>query len=240
MGLRSPEAGIGNMMTDLETLLSENEVFSRLSRTQLQRVVRAANPRRYQKGEVVIHAGDDWPYLFMVTEGGVSARKESREGRVFIPVTLKPGEIFWGFSFFDDGAPMPVSLVADGPSRLQIWVRDQLLPVLIENGVGVWELARQLVRRMQQASLVVEELAFQPVTGRLAKLLMERYQDSQNEQIARDMTLDEMAARIGSTREMVCRVLYQLADQGVIQINRTEFTISEPETLADFAERERG
>jgi CRP-like cAMP-binding protein len=227
-------------MTDLEKLLSSNDVFSWLSGSQLQRVVRAANPRSYQKGEVIIHAGDDWPYLFMVAEGGVSARKESREGRVFIPITLKLGEIFWGFSFFDDGAQMPVSLVADSPTRLHIWVRDQLLPVLIENGVSIWELARQLVRRMQQASLVLEELAFQPVTGRLARLLMERYQDAQSEHIARDMTLDEMAARIGSTREMVCRVLYQLADQGAIQINRTEFTIENSEVLAEIAESERG
>ncbi len=62
-----------------------------------------------------------------------------------------------------------------------------------------------------------------------------RYQDTDSQQISREMTLDEMAARIGSTREMVCRVLYQVADEGVIQINRTEFTISNSEILAQYA-----
>ncbi len=97
-----------------------------------------------------------------------------------------------------------------------------------------------LVQRMQRASIVMEELAFQPVTGRLARLLIDRYHDSDSEYIARDMTLDEMAARIGSTREMVCRVLYQLADEGAIKINRTEFTISNSDVLAQYAGVEKG
>jgi hypothetical protein len=52
------------------------------------------------------------------------------------------------------------------------------------------------------------------------------------------MTLDEMAARIGSTREMVCRHLYQFADQGVIQINRTELKILDQALLKNLARKE--
>jgi hypothetical protein len=46
-----------------------------------------------------------------------------------------------------------------------------------------------------------------------------------------------MAARIGSTREMVCRHLYHFADQGIIQINRTEFKIMDQDLLKDLAGR---
>jgi hypothetical protein len=49
------------------------------------------------------------------------------------------------------------------------------------------------------------------------------------------MTLDEMAARIGTTREMVCRQLYRFADQGAIQINRTEFMITDQGQLKKIA-----
>ena len=227
-------------VTISEELLSNNRVFSRFSAAQLAQVVQLAIPRTYQKGEPIIHAGENWPYLFFVESGGISARKESREGRLFIPVTLKPGEIFWGFSFFEDDTPMPIMLVAETPVQLHLWTRDQLLPILLENGISVWELARMLVQRMQRASMVMEELAFQPVTGRLARFLVERHRDAKSDYIERDMTLDEMAGRVGSTREMVCRILYQLADEGAIQINRTEFMITDPEILADYAESEKG
>jgi CRP/FNR family transcriptional regulator len=55
--------------------------------------------------------------------------------------------------------------------------------------------------------------------------------------IERSLTLDEMAARIGSTREMVCRLLYKFSDEGLIKITRTEFTIIDAETLNMKAQR---
>ena len=97
-----------------------------------------------------------------------------------------------------------------------------------------------MLRRMLYASDIVEELAFQPVTGRLARLLLERFGDAVGDYVARDMTLDEMAARIGSTREMVCRQLYRFVDEGAIQINRTEFMITDRGVLQDIAGKVKG
>jgi len=55
--------------------------------------------------------------------------------------------------------------------------------------------------------------------------------------IERSLTLDDMAARIGSTREMVCRLLYKFSDEGLIRITRTEFTITDPENLEKRAQK---
>jgi CRP-like cAMP-binding protein len=79
---------------------------------------------------------------------------------------------------------------------------------------------------MQQASTIVEELAFQPVASRLAGLLLNQFQDAGDKPVARSLTLDQMAAHIGSTREMVCRLLYRFSDEDLIQITRTEFLIN--------------
>jgi hypothetical protein len=49
-----------------------------------------------------------------------------------------------------------------------------------------------------------------------------------------------MAARIGSTREMVCRLLYRFSESGAILINRTEFKIADPVTLENYARKEKG
>jgi DNA-binding transcriptional regulator LsrR (DeoR family) len=62
-------------------------------------------------------------------------------------------------------------------------------------------------------------------------VLLEQYGNTGGDFVARDLTLDEMAARIGSTREMVCRHLYHFADQGIIQINRTEIKINDLDYL---------
>ena len=182
--------------------------------------------REYQKGEFVCHHGDAWPYLFLLAHGQIDAIKESAEGRSLLVITLYQNEIFWGLTFFDAQALMPVSLVTRKACKIYLWNRETCLPFLLQHGALSWELSRLMVQRMLRASDMVEELAFQSVTGRLARLLLEQYPADQLS-VERYLTLDEMAARIGTTREMVCRILYRFAAQGAIQINRTVFVFKD-------------
>jgi len=78
----------------------------------------------------------------------------------------------------------------------------------------------------------VEGLAFHPVAGRLARLLLDHFKQAGDSSIARHLTLDEMAARIGTTREMVCRALYNFSDKKLIEVTRTEFVLTDREGLA--------
>ena len=88
---------------------------------------------------------------------------------------------------------------------------------------------------MQLASDIVEELAFQPVIGRLAGLLLDVFGDAEDEFMTRELTLEDMAARIGTTREMVCRHLYRFAENGAIEIRRTELKIKNRSFLSEKA-----
>jgi CRP/FNR family transcriptional regulator len=101
----------------------------------------------------------------------------------------------------------------------------------------IWELCRLMVNRMARASELVEEQAFQPITGRLARLLLDTFESAGGISVARYLTLDEMAARIGTTREMVCRVLYQFSDQELIEVTRTEFMLLNKADLHKLAEQ---
>ena len=132
---------------------------------------------------------------------------------------------------------MPVMLQAGSEARLLLWSREDLEPILQRNGSMYWKLCQIMIERMQQASLIVDDLAFQPVKSRLAGLLLDISRGAGGELVARELTLDEMAARIGTTREIVCRALYRFAEQGVIDINRTEFRIKERGFLEEQAGR---
>ena len=221
---------------ETKELFSQNPVFAGLSDGERDGLLKQASSRKYQKGEYLTHAGDIWPYLFFLAEGSISAVMESSEGRSLVAISFKTGEIFWGVSFFHPELPMPVALRVDAPSRTHLWSREQLLPVLLENGSISWELCRLMVNRMLRASEIVEELAFQPLTGRVARLLLENFPADQGT-AARHLTLDEMAARVGTTREMVCRILYRFAEQGAIQINRTEFIFTNRKLLEERISR---
>jgi CRP/FNR family cyclic AMP-dependent transcriptional regulator len=224
-------------MNLLPELLSKNPVFSHLKQTELSALTQQAVLREYPKGEWIAHYGTLWPYLFVVVKGRVTAVKESEEGRSLIIASIEPGEIFWGAAFFQEEVPNLAALVAGEHSRIYLWSRERMLPILLQNGRLSWELSRLLVRRMQRASDIVEELAFQTVTGRLAKFLVTRFGESEVERVSRNLTLEEMAAHIGTTREMVCRTLHRFANLGLIDITRTEFIFMDRDGLAQLAQK---
>jgi len=112
--------------------------------------------------------------------------------------------------------------------------------MISENTQVAWGLFNLLAMKMAHAGEMVEELVFQPLTGRLANLLIEQFDQASDNVISRDQTLDQMAARIGSTREMVCKILYQSSDDHIINIQRTELKINVRARLDQVASRMKG
>ena len=223
-------------MNILPDLLNKNPIFAAFAPSEVEEIARLASTRSYQKGEKIILYGDVWPYLLLVGSGTIEAMKESSEGRNLHVGCFGKGEIFWGLAFFHEGAPMPVTLDAREATLLYLWSRELILPMLLRNGQASWELSCLMADRMQRASELVEGLAFHPVAGRLARLLLEHFSQAGDSPISRYLTLDEMAARIGSTREMVCRALYSFSDKKLIEVTRTEFVLTDRAGLSQLVE----
>jgi len=221
----------------VKSIISGHPVFSTIKPAQLEALLQAGSLYTYKKNDIITHAGDVWPYLFIVQSGSVMAVKESAEGRSLIAEHFNTGDLFWGLAFFQDNAPMPASLVAHKASRLYMWSNQQLQPFILANGAFSWELSRVMVTRLLRASQILEDIAFQPVAGRLAKLLITLYQQENNLQIERALTLDEMAARVNSTRETVCRLLHRFSEDHAIDITRTSFSIKDVTLLEAYTEK---
>ena len=227
-------------MAEALAVLRQSHFFSTFPPEEIGTVARSAVVRKYLRGEKIVLYGDVWPYFLLIGQGQVDAVKESGEGRSLLVTTFHPGEVFWGVAFFLDDSPMPATLEARTDCELYLWSHEDMQPVLMRNGAASWELSRLMIARMLHASEMLEGLAFQPVAGRLARLLAELPHDDKSGAVSRSLTLDEMAARIGTTREMVCRFLYRLAGQGMISITRTEFAITDRQALLALAQTVKG
>lgn len=227
-------------MPAIEKLLSTNAIFGILTHEKRSELIKSALHRQFSKGAVISLFGDVWPYLFFIEKGNISAYKQSMEGRSLIVTTFSSGDIFWGMAFFYDQMPQPVTLIAETPTSIYQWPVDFLRPMLQNEPSLSWELTRLMIMRMLVASEILEEIAFLPVAGRLAKLLLEFKPARPSEALSRSLTLDEMAARIGSTREMVCRFLHRFADDGIIDITRTEFRIADLSRLSALSKYSKG
>lgn len=215
----------------------ENPVFSRLAHDTREKIANLAVKKELRKGDYLVDQGEVWPYLFLLTRGQLVAEKDSYDGRTFIAATFKPGEIFWGVSFFIDNSAMPANIKALEDSSLYLWSQRDLKPIIESNGVLSWEISKLVVSRIQFVSEILESMTFHPIAVRLARLLVGIADEEGKTSIERNLTLDQMAARIGSTREMVCRLLYKFSDEGLIKITRTEFSVTDPENLNKRAQK---
>lgn len=214
--------------------LTNIPLFESLPEKTLAQIIQAAIPMSYTNQQIIVHQGDIWPYFFLVSKGEIHAVKESAEGRVLIATTLREGEFFWGLGFFVEDAEMPVMLQAGMDSELYLWPRQVLVPLIASDAALAWRLCQMMITRMQMASEIVDELAFQPVGSRVARLLLEEFGDVDDFK-PRDLTLRDMAAHTGTTQEMVCRHLYRLAKEGAIEIRRTQLRVVQRELLEKYA-----
>ncbi len=221
----------------LMELMKQNRILCALSDAKREILVNQASSRQLRKGQILVLSGEVWPYFLLVTEGKLQALKESSEGRSLVVGTFSPPEVFWGLAFFDEISRMPVTLVAKEKTKVALWNREVVVPIFQSESDVAWRLCLMMVERMKQVSMIVEEMAFQPVDRRLARLLIDHFTDSENDSMQRRMTLDEMAAQIGTTREMVCRMLYRFSNNEMIQVTRTEFVLTDREGLRMLAER---
>jgi CRP/FNR family transcriptional regulator len=215
-------------------LIAQSTVLAVLSEREQSMLGQWAIQRHFEKGEFVAHYGDIWPYLAIVGSGAIKVIKLSPDGRSLGALRLQPGEEFWSPSLFD-GGPLPAALEVSEASTVFLWNRDHVLPTVQKNNQALWELCLMLMHRMRQASGFVEELTFLPVSGRLARLLINKFNHHNDDLVARDLSLDEMSTMIGTTPVMVCKLINRFAEDGLIKVSRTEFQLTDQPGLEEIA-----
>jgi CRP-like cAMP-binding protein len=225
---------------DVLLRLAQTPPFSFLSEKDMLNAQKLSVSRNFQKGEFVTHRGDLWPHLLFVHSGEFHAVKESGQGRSFVIESFSPRDIFWGLALFEESKPNPMAIETAEDGELFLWHKDDISRIISDDPQFAWGLFSLLAKRMERAGEIVEEVLFLPLPGRLANLLLTQYEGALDDYVTRDLTLDEMAARIGSTREMVCKILYQFSDKGIIELHRTEFRINNQNELKSIAERMKG
>ncbi|MBL0348344.1 Crp/Fnr family transcriptional regulator [Candidatus Villigracilis affinis] len=214
--------------------LSKAPVFSKLTERERQELLERAVEKKFQKDEYVCWQGETWSKVAYIATGRLEWAMLSPEGRRQVVFKLNPCDVIWGHSVVD-GLPMPASLEVREDALLYLWERETILPILLRNAEAAWDVSRILTQYMRRVREVVYGFAFHPVAGRLARLLLSHYTHVDGKSAPRDLSLDQMADTVGTTRELVSRTLHRFADEGLIQISRMELAFLDREKLETLA-----
>jgi CRP/FNR family transcriptional regulator len=211
------------------TLLKAVPYFRALDDRAIEVVAQEVIARRYQTGDIIFLEGDPDAGLHLVAEGLCKIFRLSEGGREHILHVLRPGDSCNEVPVVD-GGPNPANLAALETSVIWVITSESLtrlrqrFPIL--NEIIIKNLAmrcRQLVQR-------VYNLSFLSVTGRLADFLLQQ-SDEHSELSRRQWTQDDIAAHLGTVREMVARAFKELQDARLIKIDRHRIEIVDREGL---------
>ena len=212
-------------MVDLSYLLEKAEVLGKFNASQKQQLIQFAVRRVINAGEALYLQGDLWNNVLLIASGRLQSVIHSEDGRSFVVTTWDPGMEFWGHSLFDN-EPMPSTLEAVQESIVHQWDGEAVLRILFENPDAIRALLGRQVRLIRKRRDTISDLAFQHVTSRLAKLILDRIPASETS-AQRDLTLDQIASMVATSPEVVCRTLYQLQRNGLLQVTRASITLQD-------------
>lgn len=213
--------------------LRENRYLKGLDTAALETLAKDTRLLSYAGEESIIHEGHPGPGLFIIASGRVKIFKGSPTGREMIINILEAGDSFNEVPVFDGGEnPANVSAVME--TRLWL-IEAQALRALID---GHPRAAQQVIINLSQnlRMLVgmVAELSFYTVTARLALLLRDLPESQLAGSGSGRLTQDDLAARVGTVREVVARSLKELEKCGAIEVDRGKIKILDRDKLVDW------
>lgn len=215
-------------MTISPVFLAALPYFQGLRPEEIEAVRGYIFERRYDRNEVIIMEGEPCQAAYFVAQGRAKIVKTSEEGREQVLRVMRHGDSFNDVPVFD-GGPNPATAVALEETLIWGIPKDRLLGLVRNNPKVAENVLRVFSQRLRQLVALVEDLAFRHVTARLAKMLLEH--ESEDE---RRLTQQEMAALVGTAREMVGRGLKALEALGAIKIDRKRIVIVNRDVLRDL------
>jgi CRP/FNR family transcriptional regulator len=219
------------------TLLRRVPYFAGLSADLLAALAAASVERNYARGQVIFLEDDPCAGLHIVASGEVKIYKMSPQGREQILHRFGPGDTFNDVAVLD-GGPNPASAAATEDSTLCVIARSDIRRFAETHPQLAWALIESIARRTRHLVAMVEDLSLRSVKARLARLLLtegERTAATGRIDRSQMVTQAEMAARLGTVREMIGRALRDLADEGLIEFDRHRIVIVDRERLAEVA-----
>jgi len=203
--------------------------FATLGAEEIKRMEKDLLECSFGKGELLFLEDEPCQGLYAVRSGQIRIFKSSSEGREQVLLIAKPGDTFNDVPVFD-GGPNPASASALEPSTVCIVPKETVLS-LVADCPSALTIIRLFAARLRHLTLLVEDLSFRHVVSRLAKTLLELAVVEGGPSPVPRLTQDEMAAMVGTIRDVISRALRALEKAGAIRVEGRRILVVDPEKL---------
>lgn len=214
--------------------LRQFPVLAALDDDALARLSALASIRACTEGELVLDFDDDSRDIFIILDGGVRVVLRTPSGHELIFGDFGPGDAFGEIAAIDR-LPRSASVTALYRTRLAMLPPEPFMAAVLSSPTASLACMRHLTARLRKKDERLLELTVLPVRLRLCTELL-RLAPPRGADVARRISPPpphhELAARIGTRREVVSREMVALADAGLIAADRRAIRLLRPDDLA--------
>ena len=199
--------------------------------------------RSYQKKSILINEGDEGDSIFVLLKGSVKVFSVDTSGREIIYGKIQAGDYFGEMSL--DGGPRSASVMTLEPCTCAVLTRYNLAEHLAVEPQFALDLVVQVIHRARAATEVARTMALLDVYGRLTAVLQENLNESHYQShpgyktragqpaepaliephILEPITHQDLAGRIGASREAISRILKTLERGGHLIMSTKRITL---------------
>lgn len=214
------------MATDIE-ILRNNGLFGELSDEEFASLANLTQPRTFLKNALILCEGDSSNAMYIIRKGKVNITVTNEDGKEMILSTLQAGDNFGELSLLDD-APRSANAVALEKCELIVLHKTEFIQLLKQNSAIALAIIRYLCERIRFLTNLAQGLALLDVYGRLVKLLHSMAEPNVEGKlvVALPLTHKDIAMRVGSSREMISRILSELEKGGYVSCENKQIAIN--------------
>lgn len=203
--------------------------------SDVARLLKSLEVRSYGPREIVMGEGEPCRGFFVLRGGRARIFRTGTDGREQILRLLAPGDTFGEVPVFD-GGPNPATVEAIEASEALFVPTPAFLDVVARHPEVAFALLRHFARRLRSFTELVEQISLQTVQNRIARYLYltareEGIETSEGYIVPRTITQQDLAALVGSVREVVSRTLKVMEDDGLVEVRRKEFLVRDLDAL---------
>lgn len=192
-------------------VLNKVEIFEGLTPEELDVLAASSVVRSYPKNTVIINENDFADSLYVIETGKVKVYCSDKNGKEFIMNTLSEGDYFGELALLDDDK-RTASVRTMEKSNFCIIYKEDFNQIIEQQPNIARTLIVNLTRRVRKLTKDVKALALQDVYGRVTNVLttLSEPRDEETSVIPDKLTQQDIADRVGASREMVARILKDL------------------------------
>ncbi len=189
--------------------------------------MRRGRIQTFRKGVVIVQEGDRGDTLFIILSGRVKVFATGDDEREIVLDIHGPGEFVGEMAL--DGGPRSASVITLEPTTCSIVTRDALREHIAKDPDIAFEILAKVIRRARRATANIKNLALLDVYGRVTRLLDELAIDQDGvRMVAEKLTHQDIAERVGASREMVSRLLKDLTQGGYLEVRERQIVLKKP------------